>query len=496
MKVDEWRRKFYNECIASDCNEAIAVALKNGWIMDGINNSRMDDYWREYEAKRDITGVVFGAVAGSIILILLLIVLLPWLRNYLCPGLTFGYCIHKTKEVNVERAFDEELLLDDEKITVLKEIASGSFGTIYKGTFLRSNGAHYSIALKTIRVDVEKGREKDRDRLELLKKEGVKMKNFNHPHVLSLKGIAYIKDHFCLVFKWMDNGALNQYVKKNRNLSKHQLLSFCADIADGMTYLASHNVFHRDLAARNCLLDANLSVKVSDFGLSRGKDDSHGHFSSRHSILRNVPLPLKWMSPESIEHSFFDERTDVWSFGITIWEIFNFGSIPWNKVPTDQQRFIAHLKKGNKPKKTQSIPDDMYDIMKICLELNKWERKTFSELLVIFNTKLEEIEKAEKTNSKLLPRRTSRAGTWKIPESFVKYRQDTVDLFNDRSVSIVTNESEIPPPYSESVRRSSSRRSTPSRTTSPLPPSQTAPSGGGEAKESDKLLTHSTTQYV
>ena len=71
----------------------------------------------------DDSGIVFGAVAGSIILILLLIVLLPWLRNYLCPGLTFGYCIHKTKEVNVERAFDEELLLDDEKITVLKEIA-------------------------------------------------------------------------------------------------------------------------------------------------------------------------------------------------------------------------------------------------------------------------------------------------------------------------------------------------------------------------------------
>ena len=164
-------------------------------------------------------------------------------------------------------------------------------------------------------------------------------------------------------------------------------------------------------------------------------------------------------------------------------------------VPTDQQRFIAHLKKGNKPKKTQSIPDDIYDIMKICLELNKWERKTFSELLVIFNTKLEEIEKAEKANTKLLPRRTSRAGTWKIPENFVKYRQETVDLFNDRSVSIVTNESEIPPPYSESVRRSSSRRSTPSRTASPQPP-QTAPSGGGDAKESDKLLTHSTTQYV
>ena len=172
-----------------------------------------------------------------------------------------------------------------------------------------------------------------------------------------------------------------------------------------------------------------------------------------------------------------------------------------NLVPTDQQRFIAHLKKGNKPKKTQSIPDDMYDIMKICLELNKWERKTFSELLVIFNSKLEEIEKEEKANSRLLPRRTSRAGTWKIPENFVKYRQETVDLFNDRSVSIVTNESEIPPPYSESVRPSSvrsSRRSTPSRTASPQPPPQTTLSGGGDAtgNESEKLLTHSTTQYV
>ena len=169
-----------------------------------------------------------------------------------------------------------------------------------------------------------------------------------------------------------------------------------------------------------------------------------------------------------------------------------------NLVPTDQQRFIAHLKKGNKPKKTQSIPDDMYDIMKTCLEVNKWERKPFSELLVIFNSKLEEIEKAEKANPKL-QRRTSRAGTWKIPENFVKYRKETVDLFNDRSVSIVTNESEIPPPYSESVRPSSvrsSRRSTPSRTASPQPPKTTPSAGDATGNESDKLLTHSTTQYV
>ena len=134
--------------------------------------------------------------------------------------------------------------------------------------------------------------------------------------------------------------------------------------------------------------------------------------------------------------------------------------------------------------------------MKICLEVNKWERKPFSELLIIFNSKLEEIENIEKANPKLsstVARRTSRAGTWKIPENFAKFRQDTVDLSADhrrRSVSILTNESEIPPPYSE--RRSSSRRSTPSRTVSP-----TAPSCVDDVIESDRLLNRSaTTEYV
>ena len=76
-----------------------------------------------------------------------------------------------------------------------------------------------------------------------------------------IKGIAFIKDNFCLVFKWMDNGALNSYVRKNRNLPKQQLMQFCSDIASGMAYLSSQNVFHRDLAARNCLLDSRLRVK-------------------------------------------------------------------------------------------------------------------------------------------------------------------------------------------------------------------------------------------
>lgn len=87
------------------------------------------------------------------------------------------------------------------------------------------------------------------------------MRDFDHKHVLSLKGIVELNGNFCLVFKWMEHGALNSYVKKKSNVQFRQLLNFCRDISDGMAYLASKNVYHRDLAARNCLVDGQLLVK-------------------------------------------------------------------------------------------------------------------------------------------------------------------------------------------------------------------------------------------
>jgi serine/threonine protein kinase len=102
--------------------------------------------------------------------------------------------------------------------------------------------------------------------------------------------------------------------------------------------------------------------------LSRAKNDVAGHFSKRNSILRNLPLPVKWMSPESLKYQFFDERTDVWSFGIVIWEIMSKGAIPFPKVPTQPELFVAYLEKGNRPKQPTNCPDDVYEVMKTCLE--------------------------------------------------------------------------------------------------------------------------------
>lgn len=199
--------------------------------------------------------------------------------------------------------------------------------------------------------------------------------------------------------KWMEHGSLNLYVKKNRSsLTPGLMINFCRDIADGMEYLAGNNLIHRDLAARNCLLDDKMRVKgnnrfsaefpaetrflVADFGLSRSHAQG-GHFSKRNSILRNLPIPVKWMSPESLKFHFYDERSDVWSFGIVIWEIFSYGAgkipsvlpplfipflVPFPKAPTEPTIFLQYLEKGNRPKKPQDMPDKVHAIMKKCLE--------------------------------------------------------------------------------------------------------------------------------
>jgi len=107
---------------------------------------------------------------------------------------------------------------------------------------------------------------------------------------------------------------------------------------------------------------------VADFGLSRAKNDSAGHFSKRNSILRNLPLPVKWMSPESLKYQFFDERTDVWSFGIVIWEVMSKGAVPFPKAATDPNIFLQYLEKGNRPKQPANCPDEVFEVIKKCLE--------------------------------------------------------------------------------------------------------------------------------
>ncbi|CBY33441.1 unnamed protein product, partial [Oikopleura dioica] len=443
--IDRIIHQFCDRCERSWIEKIAAEASDAG------SNIITPAMWKKYESEmarnNDATGIIFGIVCGSIILILTLIVLGPWIKGCLCPTLSFRKFYRKAREVKIDKVFPEELFLDQSRITTQRKMAEGAFGTIWKGSFRRSNGLNYEIAIKTIKVDEDTSREKDKELIDLLKREGVKMRGLDHKHVLSLKGIVEIDNNFCLVFKWMEHGSLNLYVKKNRNsLTLELLINFCRDIADGMEYLAGNNLIHRDLAARNCLLDDKMRVKVADFGLSRSHAQG-GHFSKRNSILRNLPIPVKWMSPESLKFHFYDERSDVWSFGIVIWEIFSYGAVPFPKAPTEPSIFLQYIEKGNRPKKPQDMPENVHAIMKKCLDEDKWKRKNFNGIKTDFQSLLAEMSPPEGSNSTdgatpIPPVRnismSSSSASWRPPTR----RIDSVVTIGDGDFT------EPPPPYS------------------------------------------------
>jgi proto-oncogene tyrosine-protein kinase Met len=142
-----------------------------------------------------------------------------------------------------------------------------------------------------------------------------------------------------------------------------------------MEYLSKQRFVHRDLAARNCLLDLNLCVKIADFGLSRDIYEKN-YYRIGNKICR---LPIRWMSPESLETQIFNTKTDVWSFGVLIWELFTLGKTPFSKV--DNRYILLHLKQGHRLNKPPSCPDVVYSILLKCWAKNPKSRPSFTKLV-------------------------------------------------------------------------------------------------------------------
>jgi serine/threonine protein kinase len=141
-----------------------------------------------------------------------------------------------------------------------------------------------------------------------------------------------------------------------------------------MDYLSQQKCVHRDLAARNCLLDSKLCVKIADFGLSRDIYEK-----DYYRIKKNIcELPTKWMSPESIDERIFNTKTDVWSFGVLVWELLTRGITPYPQIKNE---FISrHLKEGNRLPKPEYCPKSIYVILLECWSENPILRPSFANI--------------------------------------------------------------------------------------------------------------------
>ncbi|KAL7644165.1 UNVERIFIED_CONTAM: hypothetical protein RMT77_004991 [Armadillidium vulgare] len=267
----------------------------------------------------------------------------------------------------------------------MQELGEGAFGKVYRGELegVVPNGNSVLVAIKTLKENATAKTRQDFHReVEL-------MTDLRHPNIVCLLGVVIKEEPMCMVFEHMSQGDLHEFLISHSPrsdvsacsddgvsqvvLEQQDMLVIATQIAAGMEYLASHHYVHRDLASRNCLVGDNLTVKISDFGLSRDI-----YSSDYYRVQSKSLLPVRWMPPESILYGKFTTESDVWSFGVVLWEIFSYGLQPYYGY--NNQEVIEMIRSRH----LLPCPDDclprIYVLMVECWHETANRRPTFREI--------------------------------------------------------------------------------------------------------------------
>ncbi|XP_070268523.1 tyrosine-protein kinase Fer isoform X1 [Myotis yumanensis] len=258
---------------------------------------------------------------------------------------------------------DKKWLLSHEDVTLGELLGKGNFGEVYKG-ILKDKTA---VAVKTCKEDLPQEL-----KIKFLQEAKI-LKQYDHPNIVKLIGVCTQRQPIYIIMELIPGGDFLSYLRKKKDeLKTKQLVKFSLDAASGMSYLESKKCIHRDLAARNCLVGENNVLKISDFGMSRQEDG--GVYSS--SGLKQIPI--KWTAPEALNYGRYSSESDVWSFGILLWETFSLGVCPYPGMTNQQAR--EQVERGYRMSAPQYCPDEIFKIMMRCWDYKPENRPTFSEL--------------------------------------------------------------------------------------------------------------------
>ncbi|XP_058479103.1 protein-tyrosine kinase 2-beta-like [Solea solea] len=282
---------------------------------------------------------------------------------------------------------DEKHMISRDDVIVGRILGEGFFGEVHDGVFKSPSGERIHVAIKTCKDCSADVKEK------FLSEAGL-MKNLDHPHIVRLIGVIEV-DPVCIVMELYEHGELGKYLVEQQYLvTTATLILYCLQISKALAYLEGLNMVHRDIAVRNVLVASPKCVKLGDFGLSRYIDDQEYY---KASISR---LPIKWMAPESINFRRFTAASDVWMFGVCVWEIFSITQQPFSWL--ENWQVIDQLESGVRLPKPQICPPTVYSLLTRCWAYEPPGRPGFSQIVC----SLSEIHRME-LEQELKPDRSS-----------------------------------------------------------------------------------------
>ncbi|KAJ8951513.1 hypothetical protein NQ318_000209 [Aromia moschata] len=283
----------------------------------------------------------------------------------------------------------EKLEFPRNDIIYMRDLGQGAFGSVFqaKAPGLIPGEEFTVVAVKMLKDDASDDMQDD------FEKEACLLAEFDHPNIVKLLGVCAVGRPMCLLFEYMGKGDLNEFLRqcspsnyvirsvvdgefinkdiyKDNQLTHLDKINIALQIASGMVYLAERKFVHRDLATRNCLISDDMVVKIADFGLSQKiylQDYYKG--SDRDAI------PVRWMPLESILYNKYTPESDVWAFGVCLWEIFSFALQPYYGMTHEE--VIKYLKEGNVLCSPDSCPAPVYEVMKQCWGQKPVDRPSF-----------------------------------------------------------------------------------------------------------------------
>ncbi|GBP37476.1 Insulin-like receptor [Eumeta japonica] len=359
-------------------NYSIAVSAVT---LRGAGNFSAEAYINVPERSDYNSNWIWGLIVGCILLLCVLAIGIWYARRGFLPPTEANKLFASVNPEYVSTVYvPDEWEVARTSIELVRELGQGTFGMVYEGIARNIKGSpEIRCAVKTVNEHAT-----DRERIEFLNEASV-MKAFDTFHVVRLLGVVSRGQPTLVVMELMEQGDLKSYLRSHRpdadslHPERHpptlqQIQQMAIEIADGMAYLSAKKFVHRDLAARNCMVAGDLTVKVGDFGMTRDIYETDYYRKGTKGLL-----PVRWMSPESLKDGVFSSNSDVWSYGVVLWEMATLAMQPYQGLSNEQ--VLRYVTEGGVMERPEQCPDRLYELMRACWAHRPSARPSFLHLV-------------------------------------------------------------------------------------------------------------------